>query len=137
MTLHIVGKNSNQTIFYDFVKPLINSDMNIIEQFTHHMVSRISNLEIRIFNHPYLFNLLFLMSKQYTYILHRYVIGTHDWNFLKKCIEQLTYISFSSSNTQFYESRIFCLFIFWVFFPDKSFKLISKCTQKCQYNSLY
>ena len=45
-----------------------------------------------------------------------------------------TIISFSSSNTQFYESRIFCLFTFWVFFPDKSFKLISKYTQKCQYN---
>ena len=30
-----------------------------------------------------------------------------------------TNISFSSSNTQFYESRIFCLFTFWVFFPDK------------------
>ena len=44
-----------------------------------------------------------------------------------------TVISFSSSNTQFYESRIFCLFTFWVFFPDKSFKLISKYTQKCQY----
>ena len=38
-------------------------------------------------------------------------------------------ISFSSSNTRFYESRIFCLFPFWVFFPDKSFKLISKYTQ--------
>ena len=47
------------------------------------------------------------------------------------------YISFSSSNTQFYESKIFCLFSFWVFFPDKSFKLISKYTQKCQNNSLY
>ena len=35
-------------------------------------------------------------------------------------------ISFSSSNTQFYESQIFCLFTFWVFFPDKSFKLILK-----------
>ena len=46
-------------------------------------------------------------------------------------------ISFRSSNTQFYESRIFCLFTFWVFFPDKSFKLISKYTQKCQHNLLY
>ena len=46
-------------------------------------------------------------------------------------------ISFSSSDTQFYESRFFCLFTFWVFFPDKSFKLISKYTQNCQYNSLY
>ena len=46
-------------------------------------------------------------------------------------------ISFSSSNTQFYESRIFCLFTFWVFSLDKSFKLISKYTQKCQYNFLY
>ena len=45
------------------------------------------------------------------------------------------YISFSSSNTQFYESRIFCLFTFWVFFPDKSCKLVSKYTKKCQYNS--
>ena len=35
-----------------------------------------------------------------------------------------------SSNTQFYESWIFCLFTSWVFFPDKSFKLISKYTQK-------
>ena len=33
-------------------------------------------------------------------------------------------ILFSSLNTQFYESRIFCLFTFWVFFPDKNFKLI-------------
>ena len=48
-----------------------------------------------------------------------------------------TFISFSSSNTQFYESRIFCLFTFWVFFPDKSFELTSKYTQKCQYNLLY
>ena len=48
-----------------------------------------------------------------------------------------TIISFSSSNTQFYESRIFCLLTFWVFFPDNSFKLISKYTQKCQYNLLY
>ena len=46
-------------------------------------------------------------------------------------------ISFSSSNTQFYESRILWLFTFWVFFPDRGFKLISKYTQKCQYNSLY
>ena len=46
-------------------------------------------------------------------------------------------ISFSSSNSQFYESQIFCLFTFWVFFPDKSFILISKYTQKCQYNWLY
>ena len=38
----------------------------------------------------------------------------------------MLFISFNSSNTQFYESRIFCLFTFWVFFPDKSFKLISK-----------
>ena len=30
------------------------------------------------------------------------------------------------------------MFTFWVFFPGKSFKLISKYTQKCQYsNSLY
>ena len=48
-----------------------------------------------------------------------------------------TNISFTSSNTQFYESQIFCLFTFWVFFPDKSLELISKCTQKCQYSSLY
>ena len=26
---------------------------------------------------------------------------------------------------------------FWVLFPDKSFKLLSKYTQKCQYISLY
>ena len=47
------------------------------------------------------------------------------------------FISFSSSNTQFYESPIFCLFTFWVFFPYKSYKSISKYTQKCQYNHLY
>jgi hypothetical protein len=29
------------------------------------------------------------------------------------------------------------LFTFWVFFQDKSFKLISKYTQKCQYKLLY
>ena len=29
------------------------------------------------------------------------------------------------------------LSVFWVFFPYKSFKLISKYAQKCQYNSLY
>ena len=46
-------------------------------------------------------------------------------------------ISFRSSNTQFYESWIFCLFTFRVFFSDKSFKSISKYTQKCHYNSLY
>ena len=32
---------------------------------------------------------------------------------------------------------IFCLFTFWILFPHKSFKLISKCTQKCQYNLLF
>ena len=48
----------------------------------------------------------------------------------------LTNISFCSSNTQFYESWIFCLFTYWVFFPDKSFKWVSKYTQKCQYYSL-
>ena len=53
------------------------------------------------------------------------------------CCKFDTTISFSSSNTQFYESRIFCLFTFWVHFPDKSFKLIKKYTQKCQYNLLY
>ena len=46
-------------------------------------------------------------------------------------------ISFSSSNTQFYESWIFCLFSFLSILLDKSFKLISKYTQKCQYNLLY
>ena len=46
------------------------------------------------------------------------------------------FISFSSSNTQFYKSWIFCLFTFWVFFPNKSFRLISKYNQKCQYNTL-
>ena len=44
-------------------------------------------------------------------------------------------ISFISSNAQFYESLIFCWF--WAFFLDKSFKLISKYTQKCQYSLLY
>ena len=43
------------------------------------------------------------------------------------------YILFRSSNTQFYEVRIFCLFTFWVFFPDKSFRSISRYTQKCPY----
>ena len=38
----------------------------------------------------------------------------------------LSCISFSSLNTQFCEFWIFCLFTFWVFFPDKSFKSISK-----------
>ena len=33
----------------------------------------------------------------------------------------IIYILFSSSNTQFYESQIFSLLTFWVFFPDKSF----------------
>ena len=47
------------------------------------------------------------------------------------------FISFSSSNTQFYKCWIFCFFTFWVFFLDKSFKLISKYTQKCQLNLLY
>ena len=46
-------------------------------------------------------------------------------------------ISFSSLNTQFYDSRIFCLLTFWVFFSDKSLKFISKYTQKCKYNSLH
>ena len=41
----------------------------------------------------------------------------------------LIFISLSASNTQFYESRI-SLFTFWLFFPDKSFKLISKYTPK-------
>ena len=36
------------------------------------------------------------------------------------------HISFSAQGTQFYDSRIFCLFTFSVFFPDKSFKSISK-----------
>ena len=35
-----------------------------------------------------------------------------------------------------YPEYFVCL-LFEYFFPDKSFKLISKCTQKCQYNSLY
>ena len=30
--------------------------------------------------------------------------------------------------------RIFCLFTFSAVSPGKSFKLISHCTQKCQYN---
>ena len=46
------------------------------------------------------------------------------------------YISFSSSNTQFYKWRIFCLFTFSVFFPDKSFELISKYKQKCQFKKI-
>ena len=33
--------------------------------------------------------------------------------------KKLTNISFSSLSTQFYESRIFCLFTFWVFFSRK------------------
>jgi hypothetical protein len=31
----------------------------------------------------------------------------------------------------------FVCLLFEYFFPDKSFELISKYTQKCQYNSLY
>ena len=46
-------------------------------------------------------------------------------------------ILFSSSTTKLCESRIFCLFTFWVFFTDKSFTLISKHTHECQYHSLY
>ena len=46
-------------------------------------------------------------------------------------------ISFSSSDTQFYESWIFCLFTFRVFLLGKSFKLILQYTQKCQYNPLH
>jgi len=34
-----------------------------------------------------------------------------------------------TSNTQFYESQIFCLFTFRVFFLDETFKLISKYTK--------
>ena len=49
-----------------------------------------------------------------------------------KLLTKLTLI-FSWSNAQFYESGIFCLFIFWVFFPDKIVKLLSKYSQKCQY----
>ena len=47
----------------------------------------------------------------------------HHW-LLLNITSKNTSISFSSSNAQFYESRISCLFTFWVFFPDKSFKLI-------------
>ena len=36
----------------------------------------------------------------------------------------LCFILFTSSNTQFYESRIYCLYTFWVFSPDKSLRLI-------------
>ena len=51
-----------------------------------------------------------------------------DFRYLFSCpchsrVKEKTNISFSSSNTQFYESQIFCLYTFWVFFPDKSFKL--------------
>ena len=61
-----------------------------------------------------------------------------SWNcWLPEDASQMINISFSSSNTQYYESRIFCLFSFWVFFPDKSFKLISKYTQKHRYDLLY
>ena len=49
-------------------------------------------------------------------------------SFPKSLNKIYSYISFNSSNTQFYKSRIFSLFTFWVFFPDKSFKLISKYT---------
>ena len=57
--------------------------------------------------------------------------------FDNKTIKDSVIILFSSSNTQFYKSWIFCLFTFRVFFPDKILKLISKYTQKCQYNSVY
>ena len=56
------------------------------------------------------------------------------WSFFSE--HTILYISFSLSSTQFYKSGIFCLFTFWVSFPDKSFQLISKYTQKCPYNSL-
>ena len=42
-----------------------------------------------------------------------------------------------SLTSQFYESWIFCLFTFWVFFQNKNFELMSKYIQKCQYNLLY
>ena len=42
---------------------------------------------------------------------------------------RIFFISFSSCNTQFNKSGIFCLFTFWVFFQDKSFKLIPKYTR--------
>ena len=51
---------------------------------------------------------------------------------LNELFKKLLHISFSSSKTQFYESRIFCLFTFWVLFPNESFKSISPNTQKCQ-----
>ena len=57
--------------------------------------------------------------------------------FIGSVVDLKPKILFSSSNTQFYESWIFCLFTFWVLFQDKSFSLISKYIQKCQYNSLY
>ena len=44
------------------------------------------------------------------------------------------YVSHSTHRPpNFFESGIFCLFIFWVFFPDKIVKLLSKYSQKCQY----
>ena len=61
-------------------------------------------------------------------------IFSHERNCNSK---KLSNILFGSLNTQFYKSGIFCLFTVSVFFPDKSFKLISKYTPKCQYNSLY
>ena len=51
--------------------------------------------------------------------------GQFHSTFIKKVLKKITvYISRSAHrtvNTQFYESRIFCLFTFWVFYPDKSF----------------
>ena len=81
----------------------------------HQIISPISNSESTIFFNEYFLWFLFQLT---------------TWD--KTSFGSIkSFISFSSSNTQFYESRIFCLFTFWVFFPDKSFKLIY--TQKCQY----
>ena len=49
-------------------------------------------------------------------------------------ISYMGYLSVILQQTLFYEFRIFCLFTFEYFFL--SFKLISKYTHKCHYNSL-
>ena len=60
------------------------------------------------------FSDIFISGKKVVISAERWQHFCQKWN-----------ISFSSSNTQFYESRIFCLFTFWVFFPDKSFKTLN------------
>ena len=54
----------------------------------------------------------------------KYLWIQDSWKYVMSTLLKKTCISFSSSNTQFYKTPKFCLFTFWVFFPDKSFKFI-------------